>query len=216
MELHYDIDILTVKDRCNLNVCDAMQCVICSIKKFEEASRLEPKITEDVIDVVTKTGCKMYGLAHRLKRPASMAGKIGSDSKEKGISFQDAANGIKDAIRYTSISDTKNFVDHYSGIKKGLEEKGYSETKCKNFFEKYKRGEAMHKSVQCTYKNKDGYEFELQFHTPSSQLAKELKIPIYEERRRVGISEQRAHELEAIMKDLAENVEDPPNIDKIK
>ena len=74
----------------------------------------------------------------------------------------------------------------------------------------------MHKSVQCTYKNKDGYEFELQFHTPASQAAKELKIPIYEERRKVGISEKRARELETQMKNLAENVEDPPNIDKIK
>lgn len=49
----------------------------------------------------------------------------------------------------------------------------------------------MHKAVQCTYQNKDGYKFELQFQTPSSQAAKELKTPIYEERRKVGISEQK-------------------------
>ena len=74
----------------------------------------------------------------------------------------------------------------------------------------------MHKAVQCTYRNKDGYEFELQFQTPASQAAKELKIPIYEERRKSGISEQRARELESQMKQLAENVKDPPDIYKIK
>lgn len=210
------VDILAIKERSNLDDVDAIQCAIFATKKFNEASKLEPRITRDVIDSVAKTGCKMYGLDYRLKQPTSMAGKIGSDSKEKGISFQDASKGIKDAIRYTSVSDTKNFVNNYNNIKKSLESKGYSETRCKNFFEKYKRGEAMHKSLQCTYKNKDGYEFELQFHTPASQAAKELKIPIYEERRKVGISEKRARELEAQMKDLAENVEDPPNIDKIK
>lgn len=210
------IDILAIKERGNLNDMDAIRCANFATKKFNEASKLEPQITKDVVNSIAKTGCKMYGLEYRLKQPTSMAGKIGSDSKEKGISLEDATKNIKDAIRYTSVSDTKNFVNNYNSIKKSLESKGYTETRCKNFFEKYKRGESMHKSVQCTYKNKDGYEFELQFHTPASQAAKELKIPIYEERRKVGISEQRARELEAKMKDLAENVEDPPNIHKIK
>ena len=44
----------------------------------------------------------------------------------------------------------------------------------------------------------------------------ELKIPIYEERRKAGISEKRALELEARMRELAESVEDPPYIERIK
>lgn len=211
-----DIDISSIKERANLGDYDAAQCAIFATKKFKEASKIEPRITKDVVDSVAKAGCKMYGLEYRLKQPTSMAGKIGSDSKEKDISFQDAAKGIKDAIRYTSVSDTKSFVNNYISIKKNLEQKGYTETRCKNFFEKYKRGESMHKAVQCTYRNKDGYEFELQFQTPASQAAKELKIPIYEERRKSGISDQRARELEAQMRQLAENVKDPPNIHKIK
>lgn len=211
-----NIDISNIKSRSGLTDYDAVQCGILSTKKFNEASKLEPTITKDVVSSVAKTGCKMYGLEYRLKQPTSMAGKIGSDSKEKGISFQDAANGIKDAIRYTAVSNTKDFVENYNNIKKNLEKRGYTETRCKNFFEKYKRGESMHKAVQCIYKNKDGYEFELQFQTPASQAAKELKIPIYEERRKIGISAQRARELETLMKNLAENVEDPPHIDRIK
>lgn len=210
------IDISAVKARGGLNNSESLKCVSLASKKFAEASRQEPQITKDIVNAVSNSQCKMYGLEFRLKQPTSLAAKIGADSKEKNISFEDASKGIRDAIRYTAVSDTKNFVNNYSSIKKSLEDKGYSETRCKNFFEKYKRGEVMHKAVQCTYKNKDGYEFELQFQTPASQAAKELKIPIYEERRKAGISEKRALELEARMRDLAESVEDPPYIERIK
>lgn len=210
------VDISAVKARGGLTNSESLKCVSLATKKFAKASKQEPQITKDVVNAVSNSKCKMYGLEHRLKQPTSLAAKIGADSKEKNISFEDASKGIRDAIRYTAVSDTKNFVDNYNNIKKGLEDLGYSETRCKNFFEKYKRGEAMHKSVQCTYRNSKGYEFELQFQTPASQAAKELKVPIYEERRKSGISKERALELEARMRDLAESVEDPPNIKRIK
>lgn len=211
-----EIDISTVKTRGGLTNSESLKCVSLATKKFAKASKQEPQITKDVVSAVSNSKCKMYGLEHRLKQPTSLAAKIGADSKEKNISFEDASKGIRDAIRYTAVSDTKNFVDNYSNIKKSLEDLGYSETRCKNFFEKYKRGEAMHKAVQCTYRTSKGYEFELQFQTPASQAAKELKVPIYEERRKSGISKERALELEARMRDLAESVEDPPNIKRIK
>ena len=74
----------------------------------------------------------------------------------------------------------------------------------------------MHKSVQSTFSDKDGNIFELQFQTPSSQAAKELKLPLYEERRKSNISESRAKELEASMRDLAEKVKDPDRIEYIE
>lgn len=210
-----NIDIQDVKARGNLTDIEAIRCSALAVKKFNEASKLEPKITQDVVESVSRSGGKMYGLEYRLKQPTSIGAKIGSDSKDKGLSFTDASNGIKDAIRYTAVSDDKNFVRNYHKIKNDLNEKGYVETRCKNYFNLYDRGESMHKSIQCTYKNKDGYEFELQFQTPSSQAAKELKIPIYEERRKAGITEQRAKELESQMRDLAERVPNPKNVSSI-
>ena len=73
----------------------------------------------------------------------------------------------------------------------------------------------MHKAVQSTFRDKNGNVFELQFQTPSSQAAKELKLPLYEERRKVGINEIRAKELESGMLYLANMVEDPKDIDLI-
>lgn len=105
----------------------------------------------------------MYGLEYRLKQPTSIAGKIASDAKEKNISYKEAANGIKDSIRYTSVSNTKSFVKNYNTIKTNLESKGYEEVQCKNYFKSYRQGKVMHKAVQSTFRDKNGNIFELQF-----------------------------------------------------
>ena len=209
------IDISEVKSRGNVNSEDAYICARLANKIFDKSSKIEPKITNDVISAVSNSGCKMYGLEYRLKQPTSMAGKIASDAKEKNISYKEAVNDIKDPIRYTSVSNTKDFVKNYIGIKTDLEKKGYSEIKCKNYFESFKQGKVMHKAVQSTFRDKSGNVFELQFHTPSSQAAKELKLPLYEERRKAGINEIRAKEIEYSMRYLANRVKDPKDIDLI-
>ena len=209
-------DIHGVIDRARCSEKDARTCIKLADRIYEKAASVEPQITQDIIGIVNKSNSSMYGLEHRLKQPTSMAGKIGSDSKSDGVSFVEAANGIKDAVRYTTVSDNKSFVSDYRQLKSGLESKGYEEVKCKNFFEKYRAGEVQHKAVQTTFKSPTGYEFELQFQTPESQAAKDLKIPIYEERRKQGISSSRAKELEKQMHDLAERVPYPDGIETIE
>lgn len=209
------IDISEIKSRGNVNSEDAYVCARLANKIFDRSSKIEQRITNDVISAVSNSGCKMYGLEYRLKQPTSMAGKIASDAKEKNISYKEAANDIKDSIRYTSVSNTKDFVKNYTAIKADLEKKGYSEIKCKNYFASFKQGKVMHKSVQSTFRDKSGNVFELQFQTPSSQAAKELKLPLYEERRKIGINDIRAKELESGMLYLANRVKDPKDIDLI-
>lgn len=210
------INISEVQKRSGLSTQKAKECAKLADKLFNTAARNEPQITSDVISAVSKSGGKMHGLSNRLKQPTSIAGKIGSDAKEKSITLNEAASAINDTIRYTSISNESNFVKAYNDVKKSLESKGYEETKCKNYFISYANGQSMHKAVQCVYKNQNGQNFEIQFQTPSSQAAKELKVPIYEERRQSGISNERASELEKKMRRLAEQVPDIPDIEKIK
>ena len=209
------IDILEIKSRGNVNSEDAYVCAELANKMFDRYSKIEPKITNDVVSAVKNSGCKMYGLEYRLKQPTSMAGKIASDAKERNISYREASNDIKDSIRYTSVSNRKDFVKNYIAIKTDLKKKGYSEVKCKNYFVSFKQGKVMHKAVQSIFRDESGNVFELQFQTPSSQAAKELKLPLYEERRKVGITEARARELESGMLYLANRVKDPKNIDLI-
>lgn len=210
------LDINKVKQRGSLSSNEAIKCARLGEDIFEKASSKEPKITNDLLDAVSNTNSKMYGLQFRLKQPTSLSAKIGSDAKADNISFEESARKIKDSVRYTILSEDNRYVHDYSLIKNNLSKKGYEETKCKNYFEKYKLGEVQHKSVQSTFKNKDGFEFEIQFQTPSSQAAKELKVPIYEERRKAGNTSQRNLDLESQMHDLAERVPYPKGISKIK
>lgn len=185
-------------------------------KVYSTAKKREPKITKDVTSAITSSGAKMHGLEHRLKTEESIKRKIKTDSIEKGISKYEAARDIKDGVRYTSIAKDNDFVSSYNKTKRALESKGYSEVRCKNYFDLYRQGKVKHKSVQSIFSDKDGYKFEVQFQTPSSQNAKDKKLPLYEERRKPGISKERAAYLEKMMVDLAENVPDPKDIYKIR
>lgn len=185
-------------------------------KIFNRAKQEEPKISSDLNNIAKSMNIKMYGLNNRLKTKESLNRKIKTDSLEKGVSEFKAASKITDAVRYTFISNNQKFVDDYFSIKSKLSELGYKEVKCKNYFELYKEGKAKHKQVTSVFENKRGYKFEIQFQTPESQKAKDLKTPIYEERRKVNVSKERAKELELEMDKLAEKVPYPNQIGKIK
>ena len=199
-----------------LDEAENRKCIGLAESIFSKATKEEPKITDDIIDSANKTGSKMYGLDYRLKQPTSLAAKIGADAKEKDLSFEEASKGIKDSVRYTVLSDTDHYTDSYKALKSELLEKGYSEVRFKNYFEKYRNGEVKHKAIQCTYRSPDGFDFEVQFHTPESQAVKELKIPLYEEIRKQGVSTERKERLEKEMQDLAERIPDPPGVYDIK
>ena len=183
---------------------------------YARANRGEKVITNHVKRAIGWAGGKMYGLENRQKTKESIARKIEDNSKEKGITKDQAAKEVKDALRYTSIRDNKNFVDTYFKTKDVLTRLGYKEVSCKNYFEKYKTGEAKHKQVTSVFENPSGMKFEIQFQTPESIKAKEKKTPIYEERRQFGISESRARELEQKMVELMDPIPYPKDIQKIK
>lgn len=187
-----------------------------SSKIYDDAKNRVEQITKDVTNAARKAGSKMYGLENKLKTKESISRKINKNAKEKNQSLSKSANDIKDAVRFTTISPEKTFVSSYEKVKKELERKGYKETRCKNYFELFREGKVKHKSVQSTYATKDGYEFEIQFHTKASQDAKTKKIPLYEERRSLNVTKKRAKELENQMVNLALNVKDPINIERIK
>ena len=185
-------------------------------KLHTKAKSAEPRITADVRDAVKSTSAKMYGLKNRLKTKQSLARKIETDAYNDDISLEESASKVKDSVRYTALSPDKDFTKNYFAIKKSLEDKGYTETRCKNYFDLYNQGKVKHKSVQSVFKSPDGQVFELQFHTPSSQNAKNKKVPLYEEARKPGIDNARLSEIEVKMNDLAKTVFTPPNVYSIK
>lgn len=181
-------------------------------KLYSDAEKKSKKITKDVENAAKRAGGEIHGLENQLKTKESIERKLNKKINEKGMDITEAANSIKDTVRYTVIAPTDKFVNMYYDFKADMANKGYSETSCDNYFDKFSKGEVKHKAVQSNFADKDGYEFEVQFHTPESQDAKDKKLPLYNERRQTGISESRAKELEKQMEDLAVNIPDPEGV----
>ena len=185
-------------------------------KIYQKAARVEPRITKAVVSAVTGAGAKMYGLKNRLKTHASLTRKINTDSEQKGISIEQAAEQIRDSIRYTSLSNDADYTENYFAVKDSLEKQGYTETRCRNYFDLYDQGKAKHKQITSVYADKHGNQFEIQFQTPSSIKAKEEKTPIYEEIRKTGISKSQKTVLEKKMDKIASRVKSPTGVYTIK
>lgn len=180
------------------------------------AEKKESVITNDVLSAFKNAGCSPHGLENKLKTKESIKRKIETNSIEDGTTPYESAKGIKDAVRYTSLSNDNDFTSNYFSVKDSLSKLGYKETRCKNYFDLYNKGLAKHKSVQSIFEDESGYKFEIQFQTKASQKAKDRKVPIYEERRNPNVSKKRAVELEAIMDKLAKEVPTPKNVYEIK
>lgn len=169
----------------------------------KKAISKEPYISEDIKKAISKTNSKLYGFENRLKT-------IESINRKKFLGKE-----IKDALRYTIMTNDDDFVKNYFLIRKELENAGYHETRCKNYFDMFSKGLVKHKSVQSNFIDNKGYEFEIQFQTPQSQKVKDLKVPLYEEVRKPDISFKRKKEIEDEMEKLALEIKDPKDISKI-
>lgn len=183
---------------------------------FRAAKTREPVITKDITEVFDKNLVTPYGLEHRLKSRRSIERKIHKDAVEKGVSEAEASKGIRDAVRYTGILSDENYTHTYNQIKRDLANRGYREIRCRNYFDQYRKGKVKHKSVQSIFETRDGYPFEIQFHTKGSQKAKNDKLPLYEEARKIETTADRKRELERMMVELAEKVKDPKDVYSIK
>ena len=188
-------------------------------EKDKDGKTREERVTEAVVKATVESGGSMWGLEAREKTTTSLARKIvkdhldsveahEKDPTKKEITPKEAANDIKDAVRFTAVLDENGFQKGYDSIKKKLKAAGYEEFRCKNFFDDYdKIDNKSHKwasdikSVQCVYGKRDPKTgewsdlFELQFHTANSQGAKELSHPMYDESRAKGTDPRRSASL---------------------
>lgn len=210
------VNMKEVKARGGVSGKDAKRCVEAAENVYAEAASKEPVITDDVVSSVEEVGGKMYGLDFRLKQPTSLAGKIGADARENGTTFEIEAANIKDSVRYTAVLGENNFTQGYESIKASMESKGYTELRCKNFYQRFEAGKSDQKAIQCVYADKSGFKFEFQFHTAKSQGAKELNHPLYEEQRKATTGKARRTELSDTMKKIGSYVPNPVGVMNIK
>ncbi|AKJ26706.1 hypothetical protein AAW51_0015 [Caldimonas brevitalea] len=164
-----------------------------------KARKAEPRVTEDLSGLASKTGGKQEGLDYRLKTEESLARKLEGTRPEK----------IGDALRYTTVYPPDKLGDGAAQTLKELEAKGYTVEKVKNTFVEG----APYKGINTTIRSPDGQPFELQFHTPQSfDVKQNLTHGLYEELRLLPPDSPRAAELTQEIAKLSDAIKIPQGI----
>lgn len=107
------------------------------------------------------------------------------------------ATKIYDALRYTAyIKNPDQFVNSYNTIKLNLKKMGYDIVRVKNTINKYTI-KNPYRGVNVVVQTKQGYKFELQFHTPKSLEIKEVNHMLYKQ---VSSTNSQARKINYILK----------------
>lgn len=209
-----------------------VQAQVHSLHKLmnERASQLEPTVTETLSGICAKTsailvetapGRQALGLSevknkyHPLKSASSLREKINRTAKLKGISKEAAASTIRDTLRYTVVTDERDFVDGYKDIMRGLQRAGMKELLTKNTFADDETYKAI--NVSLSFQNQ---AFEVQFHTRESFQAKRDSHLYYKMHQRESAKTtpdpQKLAQYDARMKKIWETVKPPRDLDSIE
>ena len=147
--------------------------VVKETKTLVKAAEIaEPKITKAVVGATEDSGGKAIGLEHRLKTEKSLAIKIATDMKAGGLTPEQAARGVRDAVRYTAEFPPEKLVAGVESTLAKMQKDGCRIVKLKNTWLDAKKS---YKGVNVQLLGPDGHEFELQFHTAESFEAKGAK-----------------------------------------
>lgn len=130
-------------------------------------------------DIANKVGAKLEGLEYRLKSEESLTRKITGYVIDGDLTLEDARKEIRDAVRYTMVSDEENFTQNVLLARKKLEEQGLTFTKVSNTW--YEG--SSYKGINCNFKDNEGNIVELQFHTPISLKIKNINHDLYEKQK---------------------------------
>lgn len=170
-------------------------------------------ITKDLQNIIDKTNGRLAGLDYRIKSTDSLVRKLIDKSEAKSISVDEYASKITDILRYTNVSTTKNFTGNYYSIIDNLIKKSYNIVEVTNTLGDIN---ASYRGINCLVSDKDGYIFELQFHTEESLNIKEVNHKLYEELRLKTTNKARQLELYKEMQKKSTEIPMPPDITKIK
>jgi len=173
----------------------------------EKAEQVEPEITRDVSSIAQALGGVLKSLEHRIKTSKSLARKIDKDAEEDYRGDRgEAALSISDAIRYTMVTNTKNYVQTIKEARERFLALGYKLENEKNF---WKSDE--YKGYTLKLVSPEGYAVEFQVHTDESYEIKEDLHKLYEELRAIPKDQNipRQRQLKVELKRLADMIPVP-------
>ena len=180
-------------------------------KLYNDFVLKEPKITEEIEEIVKKSKGFLTGLENRIKTKESLLRKIEIETLKEEITEYKALKKIQDILRYTVILNLENFVEDYYSIVSLLSKKNYILIKVENT---WKNGN-VYKGIN-TVLEKDDIKIEIQYHTEESYNLKEKILhKLYEEYRDTNTVKSRKKELQKEMKKISLKIKNPKGIGDI-
>ena len=236
IELKNSGDALKAKLNEKLNSNEQVKTERLALQKanltIRQAKINEPVITQNLQSVAKQTGGEMAGLDKRFKTEESLTRKFADrtqpyirKAERQGRNIDEVRSNRlselsinnNDALRYTMTFSPENYVEGYQATVKSLEKQGYKLTQSDNYWmTKGTEKDTGYRGINVTFIAPNGQKFELQFHTPESFKFKNDNHYLYEEARKSSASEERKREIKQQNIKLAEPLEMPKEIDKIK
>lgn len=142
-------------------------------KTIQEYEKIEPKITQNLVDLATDFGGMLVGLDHRVKTLPSTIARMEKNGGGKGSDFDNekALYGVKDILRYTACFDDAKFDKVVPQMANAMQE-DYQLVRVLNGMTQG----SLYKGINCLFTDGKGHVFEMQFHTPDSIKVKEGMI----------------------------------------
>jgi len=136
----------------------------------------EPAITKLMDTIAVDTGGMLEGIGFRMKTTSSLARKIDLTSIEDGISRQEAAQNMKDVLRYTFKFTERQYTQRVNDVYEAMAAQGFVLVNSKNYWE---LGDA-YDGLNANFMTPQGFLIEVQFHTASSLKMKDPSHRLYE------------------------------------
>ncbi len=148
-------------------------------KILDRARSEDPETTKMLKEISGELGGEMAGLEFRIKGEESLCRKITNEAVEDGISADESAAKVTDALRYTVTYEPDQLVDKSKAMQAKLKEKGFVkyDDKWRNYFGP---GGIYHGYNTVMWNPDTGQKFELQYHTPESfHIKHNIVYPMY-------------------------------------
>lgn len=133
-----------------------------------QAAMVEPQVSSDMRDSAAHVGGELKGYDYRLKAEDSLARKI-MDKVNEGMTPAQAANSVKDSLRYTIQLPKETYADGIRASSEEMRSKGYEQVEVKNYWEP----DDAYQGINSVWQSPEGHTFEVQYHTPESYEAKQ-------------------------------------------
>ena len=176
---------------------------------YNKALQKEPQITEFIKKQAVENGFKIQGLNYRIKSKESYLRKIESKYSENGNKYE-----INDILRYTYIGSNNKLTEKTLYNIQDMKQKGYETIKIKNTWNDKNN---PYKGINTIVKDKDGFKFEVQYHTQESFNLKNNEMhELYEKARVLEKNSEEYLNLSNQMFDMSEKLHIPKDIEKVK